>query len=84
MFKTFFGKIWTGIKATPKALVKFGKNTAITITGAVYFMVWAPIACLKFYAYLFKSFGEIVFSSIHNMLEKVKGFKASSATAEAV
>ena len=39
MFKTFFGKIWTGIKATPKALVKFGKNTAITITGAVYFMV---------------------------------------------
>ena len=84
MFKTFFGKIWTGIKATPKALVKFGKNTTITITGAVYFMVWAPIACLKFYADLFKSFGEIAFSSIHNILEKVKGFKATSATAEAV
>ena len=84
MFKTFFGKIWGGGGGGGEALVKFGKNTAITITGAVYFMVWAPIACLKFYAYLFKSFGEIAFSSIHNMLEKAKGFKASSATAEAV
>lgn len=84
MFKTFFGKIWSGIKATPKTLVKFGKDIATTVVGIGYFIIWAPIACLAFYAAFFKRIGEMAFSSIRNMFEKVKGFKTSSATAEAV
>ena len=84
MFKTFFGKIWSGIKATPKTLVKFGKDIATTVVGIGYFIIWAPIACLTFYAAFFKRIGEIAFSSIRSMFKKAKGFKTSSATAEAV
>lgn len=84
MFKTFFGKIWSGIKATPKTLIKFGKDIAATVVGIGYFIIWAPIACLAFYAAFFKRIGEIAFNSIRSMFKKAKGFKTSSATVEAV
>lgn len=84
MFKTFFGKIWSGIKATPKTLIKFGKDIAATVVGIGYFIIWAPIVCLAFYAAFFKRIGEMAFNSIRSMFEKAKGFKTSSATAESV
>lgn len=84
MFKTFFGKVWSAVKATPKTLVKVAKDTATTIAGIVYFVVWSPFACLMFYASFFKHFGEYAIDTVRGFVKKATGFKASSATAEAV
>lgn len=86
MFKTFFGKVWSTIKAAPKALVKTGKSIASMVVGIGYFIVWCPIACMKFYVSIFKSFGDAVFSKISSLFKKLKSFKVSSAdtAAEAV
>lgn len=72
MFKSFFSKVGSAIKSIPHKAVSFVKDTATVVTGVVYFMVWAPVACVLFYLNLFKGFGEICISSIKGFFGKFK------------
>lgn len=67
MFKSFFGKVGSTIKSIPHTVATVAKDTATAVLGIGYFVIWAPITVINFYAFLFKSFGEIC-------IDRVKGF----------
>ena len=79
MFKKFFGKLGSTIKSIPHTVAALTKDIAIKVLGIGYFAIWAPIAVIKFYALLFKSFGEICIDQVKGIFGKFK-----KSTVEAV
>lgn len=72
MFKSFFGKVGSTIKSIPHAIATVAKNTAIAVLGIAYFIFWAPIAVIAFYAHYFKSFGDICINHVKGFFGKFK------------
>lgn len=85
MFKSFFGKVGSTIKSIPHTVATIAKDTATAVLGIGYFIVWAPIAVINFYALLFKTFGEICIEHVKGFFGKFKKpvVEAESVAAEA-
>lgn len=72
MFKSFFGKVGSTIKSIPHTVATVAKDTATAVLGIGYFIIWAPVVCVRFYLNLFKGFGEICIDSIKGFFNKFK------------
>lgn len=85
MFKSFFGKVGSTIKSIPRTVATVVKDTATAVLGIGYFIFWAPIAVLNFYAHFFKAFGKICIECVKSFFSKFKKpvTEAEPAMAEA-
>lgn len=72
MFKSKFGKVGSWLKSVPGKVVEAVKTVATAAVGAVCFTAWLPVAMVKFYGEIFKSFGEMAIGAVKNFFAKFK------------